>query len=194
MTDVGDMTSNRVNYRPYGVGRFLLTDMYVAGTILDMKSLPLTMFARNWVRPMNRARGLLIGAMVAVMCGCASLVAPAAVDADIPCQRWRFDGYTEFGLADGGKITFVSFDEWIDSDRSIETWAIPPNGGAASQTMIWGGVRNGNVIWMTRRTNLGENPLWLNGGVTDDGFAYGIAFDIHDHSSSWRSAAPLKCV
>jgi hypothetical protein len=132
--------------------------VYTAGTIFGMKPLPLAIFASNWMRPVNPARGRLIGAMVAVMCG-VSLVAAAAVDADTPCKLWRFDGYTQFDFPDGGKMTFVTFGRLIDFDRKAEVVAIPPNGGAPTYSKIWGGLgfreafadwELGNTIWMER--------------------------------------------
>jgi hypothetical protein len=63
----------------------------MASTILGMKSAPLAMFARNLDARVNPARGLLNGAMVAMLCG-ASLFAPAAADADAGCIQWGFPG------------------------------------------------------------------------------------------------------
>jgi hypothetical protein len=169
----------------------------MAGTILGMKPVPLAIFPRNWMRPVNPERGRLIGAMVAVMCA-ASLVAAAPADTDIPCKLWRFDGYTQFDFSDGGKFTFITFQRFIDFREMVDVLAIPPNGGDVKRSKIWGGIGIekgglGNAIWMERIELNGGNDLWFSGGVPDDGFAYGIAFDDRGSSNSWRSAAPLRC-
>ena len=181
--------------------RILDHDVCMAGTILGMKPLPLEMFARNWVRAVNPARGRLIGAMVVVMCA-ANLVAAAAADADTPCKLWRFDGYTQFDFPDGGKMTFIKVGRLINFSPMTEVWAIPPNGGAPTLSKIWGGIGFqegagewglGNTIWMERFFSEGPRQFF-NGNVTDDGFAYGVAFSTGTgRSSSWRSAAPLRC-
>ena len=171
----------------------------MTGTILGMKPLPLAMFARNWMRPVNPARGRLIGAMVAVMCA-ASLVAPAAADADIPCKLWRFDGYTQFDFADGGKMTFITWGRLIDFSPMIDVVAIPPNGGSPTFSKIWGGIgfqeggswkEFGNAIWMERFFSAG-NRQFYHGGVTDDGFAYGIALDNARGQSSLEVRRPAQ--
>jgi hypothetical protein len=155
-----------------------------------MKPLPLAMFARNWMRPVNPAKGLVIGAMVAVMCG-ASLVVAVAADADPPCDLWTFNGYTQFDFPDGGKMTFISWQRWIYPP--IDVLSIPPNGGPLTKSSMYGGNDLGNIIWLQRHIPISGSVEWFNGGVTDDGFAYGIAWDNRGRSSSWRSAAPLRC-
>ena len=50
---------------------------------------------------------------------------------------------------------------------------------------------DGNATWVERVISNGSHKVF-NGGVTDDGFAYGIASSA-DQFASWRSAVPLRC-
>lgn len=124
---------------------------------------------------------------------CALMVAlgtPNAVVAQAvpPCNQWRFDGYTEFDYSDGGKFTFIWYGPDIPFNQPTLVRAIPPNGGPVSMNEVTGYIDGNNHIEMyTQR-------LVFIGGVTDDGFAYGIvATTAGDQSGSWRSAAPLRC-
>jgi hypothetical protein len=116
--------------------------------------LPLAMFARAkvltaWARRhlasarLNPARGLLVTALGAAICG-AGLVAPAAVDAEPTCQQWSFDGYTEFNFPDGAKMNFVSWDPLIEQET--DAWYFPPDGGRPNITRLIGHTY-GNTVW-----------------------------------------------
>jgi hypothetical protein len=125
--------------------------------------------------------------------GCAMMVAlgaasPAVVHADTPCKQWTFDGYTEFDFSDGGKFAFGFDGSDIPPDSADHVYEIPPNGGPASEDYVHGGVfGNNNLLMFTKR-------LILQGGVTDDGFAYGVSVSqTGGGSGSFRSAVPLKC-
>lgn len=170
----------------------------MSGTIFGMKSLPLIR-DRKWKRLTNPPRRVLIGVMVTAMCT-ASLTSAAAVNADIPCKQWRFDGYTRLDLADGGKVTFVYRGPFIDYDDPIsaETMAFPPNGGPVKYFgHIYGGIQ-GNFVALEYHTAsadpFGGRRIFLQGGVGDDGFVYGTAWpDTEDQNTSWRIPTPLRC-
>jgi hypothetical protein len=126
---------------------------------------------------------------------CAAMVALGAsslgvVHADTSCQHWRFDGYTELDFADGGKFTFDWDGDDISPDDPAFVYAIPPNGGPNSTNEVYGFVGHNQV-------NLHSKDLFFFGGITDDGYAYGIAIPNlvanRGESASWRSAAPLRC-
>jgi hypothetical protein len=132
----------------------------------------------------------LFGAVAAAMCA-TSLVSPATADADAPCAQWRFDGYAQFDFRDGGKVTFFAFTSNLFQDPPIPTVAIPPDGGSAVHGTIVGAI-GGNAMY--GHYSGSQGTVEFRGGVTDDGFAYGIAYDDARHTSgSWRSAAPLRC-
>lgn len=168
----------------------------MAGTIFGMGLLPADFVATRLPRA-KAARGRLTTAVLAVMCA-ATLISPPTVGADTPCRLWRFDGYTQFDFPDGGKMTFITWGRLIDFNAKIEVWAIPPSGGKPTLSHIWGGIGfdglswgDGNALWMERFMSNGSRQVF-NGGVADDGFAYGIAFNA-DQSTSWRTAVPLRC-
>ena len=147
--------------------------------------------------PAKPARKQLIAAIAAAAMWILSLGAPAAVNADIPCRQWRFNGYTQFNFQDGRKMQFEWFGPWIP-EPGQETIDIPPaGGGVGSVRFIYGGVKDSpNGIWMKRHATFSPNVdvSWFIGGVADDGFAYGITWDSSGtYSSSWRSAEPLRC-
>ena len=139
----------------------------------------------------------MIAAIAAAAMWILSLGAPAAVNADIPCRQWRFNGYTQFNFQDGRKMQF----EWSGLDpgtRPGNNRHIPPDGGGVgSVRFIYGGVKDSpNGIWMKRHATFSPyvEVSWFIGGVADDGFAYGITWDgSGNSSSSWRSAEPLRC-
>jgi hypothetical protein len=162
------------------------------GTIFGMKSLPLIR-DRKWTRLVNLPRRVLIGVMVTAMCT-ASLASTAAVNADIPCKQWRFDGYTRIDWADGGKVTFVYRGPYMD--QLVQALAFPPNGGPVE---FFGGIEEGiqeNYIFLIYKTMSGRIFI-LQGGVGDDGFAYGTGWENvvvgPQQSTSWRIPEPLKC-
>ncbi len=129
----------------------------------------------------------------ATFVGCVTMVAlglttAGVVHADAPCKQWRFDGYTQFDYSDGGKFTFIYWGPNIPFDQPTLARAIPPDGGPAAVRHVNGYVEGNNHIEMYT-----ENLIFV-GGVTDDGFAYGIVATIAgDHTGSWKSAAPLRC-
>jgi hypothetical protein len=130
----------------------------------------------------NAARVALMCA-ITVALGAASL---GVVHADIPCKQWRFDGYTEFVISDGGKFTFIWYGPAIPFNQPTLVRSIPPNGGPFSWDEVNGYIDGNNHVEMFAK------QLVFIGGVTDDGFAYGIAAK-GNTSASWRSAAPLRC-
>jgi hypothetical protein len=154
-----------------------------------MKLLPL-IGDRKWTRLVNPPRRVLMGVMVTAMCT-VSLASAAAVNADIPCKQWRLDGYTQLDLADGGKVTFVHRGPWMNPRE--DTVAFPPNGGSAA----FGGNINlgiqGNYVGLEYYTDSGRF-FFFQGGVSDDGFAYGTAWgDSNRIPTSWRIPEPLRC-
>jgi hypothetical protein len=134
-------------------------------------------------RVQRLARATLVCAGLAAL-GPASA---AVVHADIPCNQWRFDDYTELDWSDGGKFTFDANGTSVPEGTLV--LAIPPGGGPAKTDKVSGNIEGHNNI------HLYTPRLYIQGGVTDDGFAYGIAtdFDLPGRSGSWRSAQPLKC-
>jgi hypothetical protein len=185
-----------VNQCADGNAPVLAHDVCAAGTIFGMKPLP-QIHARNRMRPATPARKQLIAAIAAAALWVVSLGAPAAVNADIPCRQWRFNGYTQFNFQDGRKMQFEWFAPWIP-EPGQETIDIPPDGGGVGGIrLIYGGVKDSpNGIWMKRHATYSPDSdvSWFTGGVADDGFAYGITWDATgNYSNSWRSAEPLMC-
>jgi hypothetical protein len=131
------------------------------------------------------ARTVLAGCVTVVALGTASF---AVAHADVPCKQWRFDGYTEFDYSDGGKFAFIYWGPNIPFNQPTLVRAIPPNGGPVVISQVNGYIDGNNHLEMY------TSRLVFIGGVTDDGFAYGIAATTSgDQSGSWRSAAPLRC-
>jgi hypothetical protein len=131
----------------------------------------------------KRARATLVCALMVAL-GAAS---PAIAHADTPCKQWRFDGYTEFDLSDGGKFTFIFYGADIPFNQPTLVRSIPPNGGPFAWDEVNGYVDGNNHVEMFAK------QLVFIGGVTDDGFAYGIVGRGNTSTASWRSAAPLRC-
>jgi hypothetical protein len=121
---------------------------------------------------------------------------PPTVHADVPCKQWSFDGYTEFDLQNGAKLTFYSRDPWITpEEQDTNPVYVPANGGnvKAGGTLA-NGIGTNNIYLLY--TPPSEPFYYVIGGVRDDGFAYGIMYDNQSRqtSTSWKSAAPLRCV
>ena len=125
--------------------------------------------------------------------GAAGLYDPALVHADAPhCMQWVFDGYTQFDHANGSKLKFIAFME--RNFRDTPAKIVPGNGGQAIDRLVSADIVNGDRIYLDLYQFSGAPRAFYEGGVADDGFAYGIVYDDSNHTSgSWRSAAPLRC-
>jgi hypothetical protein len=121
---------------------------------------------------------------------------PPAVHADVPCKQWSFDGYTEFDLQNGAKLTFNSRNPWITpEDLYTNPTYVPADGGNVKSGGTLGNGIGTNDIYLLYWPP-SEPFYYVIGGVRDDGIAYGIMYDNQSRhtSTSWRSAAPLRCV
>jgi hypothetical protein len=134
--------------------------------------------------------------MMFALCA-AGLFDPASVHADTPCRDWRWDGYTELVQTNGSKLVLYSDTDEIPQNSGAEIY--PPGGGQREFGFIeWGGVQ-GSFVYFAFRHFIGHSAVQgteviYEGGVPDDGFAYGTFRDDDSHTSgSWRSAAPLRC-
>jgi hypothetical protein len=142
-------------------------------------------------------RAMLGCAVIFALCAVGVSV-PTSVRADTHCMQWRFDGYTQLDHANGSKLKFVAFFESSVRDRPARI--VPGNGGQSYEGVVGADIANGDRIYLDFRQSGGVPPggpqplAHYEGGVADDGFAYGIVYDDGYHTSgSWRSAAPLRC-
>ena len=149
----------------------------------------------------------VLAVTVLAMCAGALGVLPPA-DADPPCKRWRFDGYTELVYDNGGKLVFDS----SEMPKDVDAREIHADGRVLGGRIF--GYVQGNQLhirmwyhdpWL-RPGIFKQAEGWLDGGLDAGGFAYGtrLVRDIEPGSSalgaiwpeqttSWRSRTPLKC-